>query len=331
MVGMTSQALSLKASIDGNLKELAEAVDEQAAGEELQRYLDLQARFHRYSWRNCLLISDQRPSASLVAGFHRWKQLGRKVRKGEKAIRIMAPCPVRRENTQTGDEEERLFFKTACVFDVSQTEGKELPEFDVPDVVASAEELLQNLEQVAAKRGIAVGYTTMTNGSYGVSKGGRIEIATGHSTGQQAKSLAHEIAHEVMHREKGGQIDTDVSREIRELEAEAVAYVVCRHFSLNADLRASRYIALWGGDAKKLAASFSRISSTARALIEDVEALAPGMNVFGPGCACIEIVRKSLSHYAYLEAYVSSQLLMFVSALPRTTYDNSGLLLTKTT
>jgi len=273
MTGMSAKAADLKASIDSSLQRLVQAVDEQASSEEMKRYLDLMARFHNYSWGNCWLIAMQRPDASLVAGFSRWKRLGRKVKPGEKAIRIMAPCPVRRENPETGDEEEYVFFKTACVFDISQTEGKQLPSFEVPNIERDATELLAALQAVAAKRGITVRFVDMPEGHYGCSKGGVIEIATGHSTGQQAKSLAHEIAHETLHRSQDGRIDHAVSREIRELEAEAVAYVLCRHFNLDAELRASRYIAVWGGDGRKLAESLGRISTTAKHLIEDVEAL----------------------------------------------------------
>ncbi len=124
---------------------------------------------------------------------------------------------------------------------------------------------------VAARHSITSQFVNLPEGHYGSSKGGAIEIATGHSTGQQAKSLAHEIAHERLHWVQNGQIDQAVSREIRELEAEAVAYVVCRHFGLDVELRASRYIAHWGGDMKKLGSSLTRISKAARELIEDIE------------------------------------------------------------
>lgn len=272
MTGMTSQAAGLKTSIDSSLSQLAAAVDQEAASDELRRFLDLQARFHRYSWGNCLLIAMAKPDATFVAGFSQWKRLGRRVKRGEHAIRIMAPCPIRFENPKTGEEENRLFFKTACVFDVSQTEGTSLPDFQVPDVEANGDMLLRALAGVASRRGIEVEYGALDNGHYGVSMGGRVKIATGYPTGQQAKTLAHELAHESLHRSADGVVDRAITREARELEAESVAYVVCRHFGLDVQLRASRYIALWGGDAKKLAASFGRISGAARVLIEDINA-----------------------------------------------------------
>ena len=217
------------------------------------------------------MIAMAKPDATFVAGFSRWKRLGRRVKRGERAIRIMAPCPVRFENPNTGEEEERLFFKTACVFDVSQTQGRELPAFDVPDVERGSADLLTALREAAKGRDVDVRFVDLPNGHYGSSKGRLIEISVGHSTGQQAKTLAHELAHESLHRSADGGVDAGTCRETKELEAEAIAYVVCRHFDLDVELRASRYIALWGGDAKKLAASFGRISGTARGLIEDIE------------------------------------------------------------
>jgi len=270
MNSKSTLATQLRESIDDSLSRLASAVEEQRSSEEVKRYFETMARFPMYSWRNAWLISMQRPQASLVAGFSHWKRLGRKVRKGDKAIRIISPCPIRRATS--GEEERvRVFFKTACVFDVSQTDGKDLPTAEVPEVHAMAESLLAALERVASKRGIAVRYGRMEKGTFGVSKGGEVGIATGYSTGQQSKSLVHELAHEAMHRQLGTNDPLRIGRRTAELEAEAVAYVVCRHFDLDVELRASRYIASWGGDGKTLAASLGRVSAASQRLIEDVE------------------------------------------------------------
>ena len=122
---------------------------------------------------------------------------------------------------------------------------------------------------MATKRGIAVTFTKIESGAYGVSKGGSIDVTTGHTTGQQAKTLAHELAHEALHWEKRGTF----TRSAAELEAESVAYVVCRHFGLDTNVRSSTYIAIWQGDAKALRESLERIATTARDIIDDVEAL----------------------------------------------------------
>ena len=283
---LNTRASDLKATVEQNLKQLAAAIDEQTTSEEFKKFLDLQARFYRYSWGNCWLIAMARPDATLVAGFSQWKRLGRSIKPGEKAIRILAPCPVRRENPQTGDEEERVFFKSACVFDVAQTRGRELQQFDVPEIQGQADGLLQKLEAVAAKRGIQVEYRQLAEGHYGNSQGGRIEVASGYGTAQQAKTLAHELIHEVIHRGPDGSVDPGVPRDVRELEAEAGAYVICRHFGLDVELRASRYIAMWNGDTKKLSAGLSRISAAARKLIEEAENLqgSPVVGASAPSC-----------------------------------------------
>ena len=110
---------------------------------------------------------------------------------------------------------------------------------------------------------------------FGVSKGGTIDVDNTHATGQQAKTLAHELAHEAMHKNKTDRATMpEATRSIAELEAESVAYVVCTHFGLDSEVRASRYIAIWDGDSKALRASLERIASAARGIIDDVEALA---------------------------------------------------------
>jgi hypothetical protein len=122
---------------------------------------------------------------------------------------------------------------------------------------------------VAESRGIQVSFGELSGGLFGVSKGGTIDVENRHATGQQAKTLAHELAHEALHKTDR----TGLTRNVAELEAESVAYVVCTHFGLDVEVRASRYIALWDGDSKALRASLDRISNTARALIDDTEAL----------------------------------------------------------
>jgi antirestriction protein ArdC len=192
----------LAVSVKNSIERLVGVLNEQQASDEFRLWLDMMARFHRYSWGNCLLIAVGKPDATLVAGFTTWKKLGRSVRKGEKTIRILAPCPVRRRRLETAtdaaDKDEEVptvYFKVACVFDVSQTEGAELPEFDVPEVHADAEHLLRAAEQVAFGRGIVVKYSSLGQGHYGISRGGLVEVDPSHSTGQQAKTLFHEVVH----------------------------------------------------------------------------------------------------------------------------------------
>ena len=273
-VSRTDKAKELRKRIDDSLDTLARAVDDVRASAAFKAYLDVQARFHRYSWHNSMLIAMQRPDATRVAGYKTWQSLKRQVCKGERGIMIFAPCPWKRENDD-GETEAGIFFRAVHVFDVAQTDGPDLPDVDVPTVDIAADDLLADLHRVAEQRGIKVNFDTLSGGLFGVSKGGTIDVDNGHATGQQAKTLAHELAHEALHKSKDALATIpERTRSIAELEAESVAYVVCTHSGLDVEVRASRYIALWDGDSKALRASLERIASTARGIIDDVEALA---------------------------------------------------------
>ena len=271
------KAKAMRARIDDSVEALAKAVDDVRASATFQAYLNVQARFHHYSWHNSMLIMMQAPSASRVAGFQTWKKLGRFVRKGERGIMIFAPCPFHRESTNEAGESESIngvFFKAVHVFDVAQTDGKELPDVDCPIVDSDASALLNSLERVALKRSIAVKFEALDGKGFGYAtdKGASIVIDNTHPTGQQAKTFAHELAHCALHFGKSDGATT-LTRNMAELEAESIAYVVCQHFGLDTTIRSSAYIALWQGDSKGLRASLERIASTARAIIDDVESL----------------------------------------------------------
>src|SRR5713101_4179183 len=205
---------------------------EAGKSESLRNYLGAMSRFHRYSWGNVLLISSQRPNATQVAGFHTWHNLDRSVKKGEKGIMIFAPVLVRDKDhptaapkeTTKSDEILRLTgFRTAYVFDISQTEGKPLPEFakTTGDVRGSGEKL----KALVANRGIAVEYDASIAPAQGVSSGGRIRLMPGMAPAEEFSVLAHELAHEMLHHRKEAALPPKV---VRETQAEAVAFVVCR-------------------------------------------------------------------------------------------------------
>ena len=266
-----SKAQTLRKCIDERIETLAKAVDDVRASEAFKEYLDVQSRFHKYSWNNTMLIAMQRPDATQVAGYRTWQGMDRQVRKGERGIAIVAPCPYKRDVKRNGatETEDGMFFRVVHVFDLSQTDGPDLPTVDVPTIDKRADDLLATLQSVAVKRGIRVEFGTLDSGAFGVSKGGTVGVDDSHATGQQAKTLAHELAHETLHRDVKGPL----TRSIAELEAESVAYVVCTHFGLDVEVRASRYIALWDGDAKSLRDSLERIAKTARVIIDDAESV----------------------------------------------------------
>ncbi len=261
-------------SIDDRLDALAKAIDKVRASKIFTDYLNSQARFHKYSWNNSMLIAMQCPDATQVAGYQTWKKLNRQVRKGEHGIMIIAPCPFSKEN-DNGDTESGVFFRAVHVFDIGQTDGADLPTVDLPTIEHIADDLLAQLVDVAHHRGIVVNFSHLSGGLFGVSKGGSVEVNNSHPTGQQAKTLAHELAHEALHKTNRGAL----TRSMAELEAESVAYVVCMHCGLDVEVRASHYIALWDGDSKALRASLDRISKTARDIINDLDRKADGKAV----------------------------------------------------
>lgn len=271
------KAKELRSKIDASIQSLADAIDEVRASEAFIQFLDVQSRFHNYSWHNTLLIASQRADATRVAGFNTWKKIERIVRKGEKGIMIFAPCKWKKEiESNNGDTDTLagIYFKPVYVFDVSQTDGKDIPTFDTPDIETVADDLLSDLIRVTEKRGIAITFQTLSGGIYGVSKKGSIEIDNQCKTGQQANTLAHELAHEAIHWDKKEQADRGpLTRSIAELEAEAVAYIVCKHFGLDAKLQSSRYIALWNGNTKALKSSLDLIAKTVRRIIDDVDSV----------------------------------------------------------
>jgi len=273
------KARELRVTIDNSLNTLAQAVDEVRASETFKAYLDVQAKFHHYSWCNSLLILSQFPNAERVAGYRTWQKLDRQVRKGERGIMIFAPCPWKRENESTGETESGMFFRCVHVFDVSQTDGEALPMVDVPTIDVANDGLLIALERVCVHRGIAIDSRKL-DGEFGhaTDKGKTIALESSHASGQRAKTLAHELAHCVLHFDKTTRPD-GLNRNVAELEAESVAYVVCTHFGLDVEVRASRYIALWDGDSKALKTSLERIANTARGLIDDVDGLESGKAV----------------------------------------------------
>lgn len=236
----------------------------------LKRFLDCMGRFHEYSWHNCLLIACQMPEASLVAGFRRWLALGRHVRKGEKGIGILAPMACRKKQEADGadDETETVIrgFRVVHVFDVSQTEGDELPEF--AGIHGDPGELLLRLEQMTRGSGIRLTDEALPMGTQGVSRKGEITLAAGLPPAERFAVLTHELAHEWMHDEEHRR---HMPKTVRETEAEAVAYVVCRAFGLDCSTRSSDYIQLYRGDEITLTESLQRIQTTATRIIQSLD------------------------------------------------------------
>ncbi|MBA3481994.1 MAG: DUF1738 domain-containing protein [Pirellulales bacterium] len=252
---------------DRSLEELITAL-EQGKSERLLEHLAFQARFHQYSFGNCLLIAIQKPDATCVAGFHRWKELGRFVKKGEKGILILAPLVRRKKSEDQApasdeDSDRNVFgFRAVYVFDVSQTEGAELPEFS--SIAGDPGERLSTLKDHVAERGIELRYEESLGGAEGLSEGGRIALRIGLSPAEEFAVLVHELAHELLHRTERRK---ETTRRVRELEAEAVSYVVSKAAGLDGLAHSSDYIQLYAGDKQLLLASLSHIQRVASDII----------------------------------------------------------------
>lgn len=271
--GAEEKHARIEAMTDQALAELGEAL---AAGqsERLTQYLGTMARFHSYSWGNVMLIMFQFPGATHVAGFHTWKKLGRTVKKGEQGIVILAPV-LRRvgeiiEKKADGTEEAKplrqiVNTKPVYVFDISQTEGKELPQ--LASIAGEPGEHIERIKSFIAGKNIKLEYAKYLNGALGVSEGGTVKCLEGLTPAEEFHVLVHEVGHELLHR---GERRKETTKRTRELEAEAVAFVVCTAVGLDAKASSTDYIHLYQGDSEKLAESLQFIRGVASEILNAI-------------------------------------------------------------
>ena len=276
---------------------LETGIQELFESERYKAYLTTMSKFHSYSFNNTLLIAMQ--GGQLVAGYNKWRDdFHRNVKKGEKAIKILAPAPFKaKKEVQKLDAQGRPVmgkdgkpvtevqeiqvpaFKIVSVFDVSQTEGEPLPSIGVEELTGSVErygEFFKALEQTSP---VPIGFENIPGGSHGyyhlTEK--RIAIQEGMSELQTLKTAIHEIAHSKLHAIDPEapaieQADRPDSR-TREVQAESVAYAVCQHYGLDTSDYSFGYVAGWssGKDLKELKASLETIRATAHELITTID------------------------------------------------------------
>ena len=259
--------------VAANIKLLIEQL-EAGHSEALTHYLNAMSRFHSYSFGNVLEIARQMPAASRVAGFWTWKNLGRSVNAGAKGIRILAPVVgVRRKKdaeaeTDITRQNERVLlgFRNAYVFDISQTNGVDLPEME--SVIGDPGENVERLTEFLASKGIAVSYSEKIAPALGMSYGGRIALLPGQSKAETFSTLVHEAGHELLHRSERR---TATTKTVRETEAEAVAFVVGKAVGLVNGSASADYIQLYKGNASLLAESLEVIQQTASVILAALE------------------------------------------------------------
>jgi antirestriction protein ArdC len=177
---------------------LESATRELLSSDGWRQYAETRAAFHRYSFNNCMLIAMQRPDATRVAGFHKWQELGRQVRKGERSIRILAPHTFKAENEETGETEERIYFRAVSVFDIAQTDGEPLPELLCEPLTGDSHAgMLPRLERFADSIGWTVesGDTGHADG-WAIPSDQRIRISDRLTeSNRRVRTLVHELVH----------------------------------------------------------------------------------------------------------------------------------------
>lgn len=227
------------------------------------RWAETRARFHRYSFGNCMMIAAQYPDASHVAGFHTWRDLGRHVRKGERGIRIYAPMSVK-DRESDDPNAKRTLFRVVPVFDIAQTDGEPLPEPPSAPVTGESHvALLPALEAYARSLGYTVDVEPLADGVGGYCNATAKRIVTSASVAGNARVrvLIHEIAHAlgVGYREYG--------REVAEVIVETVTVIVCKRAGLDTTGASIPYIAGWGEqDLDAIRAHAAKVDEIARAL-----------------------------------------------------------------
>lgn len=277
--------------LEAGLKELFES-------EKYKSYLSTMSKFHNYSFNNTLLIAMQKTEATLVAGYQAWqKNFERHVNKGEKAIRILAPAPYKikeerdkldpvtgemmfDENGMPQKEETEVTipaFRAVSVFDVSQTDGKPIPELEVNELLSTVEGYEDFVQALMNISPVPIAFEDIPGDSKGYFSTAekRIAVQENMSESQTLKTMVHEVAHSMLHdKEVNQSMDIPVKdRNTKEVEAESVAFTVCQHFGIDTSDYSFGYIAGWssGRNMKELKSSLDTIRKTASELITGIE------------------------------------------------------------
>jgi hypothetical protein len=241
--------------------------------EALTAYLNAMVHFHNYSFGNVLAIARQNPQATNVAGMWTWNQLGRRVKRGEKGIAILAPmiAAKRKRETQSGDESKDsrpalLGFRRVHVWDESQTEGAPLPQLE--KVTGEAGTYLDRLREYVIAQGIALEYDERIAPALGMAGGTTIRILPGQTQPEEFSTLVHELTHLML---KHGERRTATTKTVRETEAEAIAFVVGKSVGLTTSTASADYIGLYHGNAALLTESLELVQQNAAIILAAIK------------------------------------------------------------
>ena len=262
------------------LKELVERIEQVKNSEEFKEVLKSFSKFHNYSYQNTILIQMQKPDASYVAGYKQWKEkFDRYVKKGENGIAILAPFTYKKEEIKIKTVEidgeliekeveetvSKTYFRPVYVFDISQTEGEPLPTINT-SLENERSDLLKPLKEFSTTQDIEVETRPLSNSLRGYSEGGKIVLDKNTNDTDRAGILVHELAHELLHNKEERM---KLSKEIKELEAEATSFVVLNHYDI--ETKSDKYLALYkkSYDLEKSLARIKRISSKIISFCDD--------------------------------------------------------------
>ena len=322
---------------------LEQGITELFDSERYKEYLRVMSKFHNYSFNNTLLIAMQKPDASLIAGFSAWKNnFGRNVMKGQKGIKILAPSPfkIKKEMEKIDPQTQKVIigkdgkpiteekeitipaFKVVSVFDVSQTEGKEIPDIAVNMLTGDVEHYKDVFAALEKTSPVPVGFEKIEGGAHGYYhlEDKRIALDEGMSELQTLKTLIHEIAHAKLHdidlNAPLEDLENRPDRRTREVQAESIAYTVCQHYGLDTSDYSFGYVAGWsaGRELTELKSSLETIRSTAAEIINSID-------------EHIAELQKEQVQDAPREKAAMPEYIYKIEANPRTTGDNDRFFL----
>ena len=322
---------------------LEQGITELFDSERYKEYLRVMSKFHNYSFNNTLLIAMQKPDASLIAGFSAWKNnFGRNVMKGQKGIKILAPSPfkIKKEMEKIDPQTQKAIigkdgkpvteekeitipaFKVVSVFDVSQTEGREIPDIAVNMLTGDVEHYKDVFAALEKTSPFPVGFEKIEGGAHGYYhlEDKRIALDEGMSELQTLKTLIHEIAHAKLHdidlNAPLEDLENRPDRRTREVQAESIAYTVCQHYGLDTSDYSFGYVAAWsaGRELAELKSSLETIRSTAAEIINSID-------------EHIAELQKEQAQDAPREKAAMPEYIYKIEANPRTTGDNDRFFL----
>jgi len=235
--------------------------------ERIRAYFAFSARFHHYSPDNRMLIFQQCPQATRVAGYRKWLEEGYQVAKGEKGIRIKAP--IVKKDPEEEDERRIVGFLEVKVFDVSQLTPDKRPPAFFPEVYGDFDHLYDAIHRAVQEGGVQVLETAHTYGAQGYSAEGTIALREGLASGNRCLTLLHEWAHEVIHNQ---QARKELNKQVKECHAEATCYIVATHFGIPAPYSAD-YLLSWANTPETLKAEMDIVQSTASHIITRINAV----------------------------------------------------------